>query len=73
VAHKNKSLLLLFFRKEESSFLKERGKEFLLLWLSLPAPRGVSNYYLPSACCLRAFESSWLIFLRAQVQAKLGQ
>jgi hypothetical protein len=26
----NKSLLLLFFRKEESSFLKERSKELLI-------------------------------------------
>jgi hypothetical protein len=41
LAHKNKSLLLLFFRKEDSSFLKERSKELLLLWLSLPAPPGL--------------------------------
>jgi hypothetical protein len=27
----DKSLLLLFFRKEESSFLKERSKELLLI------------------------------------------
>jgi hypothetical protein len=25
--------LLLFFRKEESSFLKERSKELLVFWL----------------------------------------
>jgi hypothetical protein len=30
-ARPDKSLLLLFFRKEESSFLKERSKELLLL------------------------------------------
>jgi hypothetical protein len=41
--------LLLFFRKEDSSFLKERSKELLLLWHSLPAPlalQGVSNDFL---------------------------
>jgi hypothetical protein len=32
-----KSLLLLFLRKEESSFLKERSKELLLLSFALPA------------------------------------
>jgi hypothetical protein len=32
-----KSLLLLFFRKEEPSFLKERSKELLSLQLGLPA------------------------------------
>jgi hypothetical protein len=31
LAHKNKSLLLLFFRKEDSSFLKQRSKELLNL------------------------------------------
>jgi hypothetical protein len=36
-----KSLLLLFFRKEDSSFLKERSKELLLLLHSLPAPPGL--------------------------------
>jgi hypothetical protein len=35
-----KSLFLLFFRKEEPSFLKERSKELLLLRLGLPADFG---------------------------------
>jgi hypothetical protein len=35
-----KSLLLLFFRKEEPSFLKERSKELLFLRLGLPADFG---------------------------------
>ncbi len=33
-----KSLLLFFFRKEDPSFLKERSKELLLSWVTLPAP-----------------------------------
>jgi hypothetical protein len=32
-ALKIKSLLLLFFTKEESFFLKERSKESLLFWM----------------------------------------